>query len=107
MVKIAVGGSKINLLIQGENFQKIFTRASFKRTRCSALAPRPKRGDVTGEHTPPGPRWFTDSRDGHVGFHEGGPELCSSVYFTLRLDNRIGQRASQFPLLFVAVISAP
>jgi hypothetical protein len=35
MVKIAVGGSKMTLLIQGENFQNVFTQASFERT-CGA-----------------------------------------------------------------------
>jgi hypothetical protein len=32
MVKIAVGGSKMTLLIQGENFQNVFTQASCERT---------------------------------------------------------------------------
>jgi hypothetical protein len=32
MVKIAVDGSKMALLIQGENFQNVFTQASFERT---------------------------------------------------------------------------
>ena len=35
MVKIAVGGSKMTLLIQGENFQNVFTQASCERT-CGA-----------------------------------------------------------------------
>jgi hypothetical protein len=35
MMKIAVGGSKINLLIQGESFQNVFTQDSSKRT-CGA-----------------------------------------------------------------------
>jgi len=33
--------------------------------------------------------------------------FCTLFVFTLRLDNRIGQRGSQFPLPAVAVISAP
>jgi hypothetical protein len=32
MVKIADGGSKMALLTQGENFQNVFTQASFDRT---------------------------------------------------------------------------
>lgn len=55
MMRIAVGGSKINLLIQGENFRNVFTQASFKRTWCSALAPSAGAGTSAVNPTRPGP----------------------------------------------------
>jgi hypothetical protein len=38
MVNIAVGGSKIALLIQGENFQNLFTQASCERTGSADIS---------------------------------------------------------------------
>ena len=45
MVKIAAGGSKTDLLIQGENFQNTFTRASLERT-CGADIASSRQGIV-------------------------------------------------------------
>src|SRR4051812_22079991 len=38
MVKIATGGTRMALLIQGENFQNTFTQASLERTRGIDIA---------------------------------------------------------------------
>jgi hypothetical protein len=75
MIKIAVGGSKIDLLIQGENFQNVLTQASVKRI-CGAdicgtdVVPSAEARDVSPDCSAAlVPGSGSDEQD---GIHEGG-----------------------------------